>query len=59
MKQVFEKYHTFIAKKQSESAAKFVPVYAVLKPVFGLLKGNVNLVGDIVEPIRGKWDADV
>ncbi len=58
MDQVFEGHRTFTITKRGKAVAKLVPVDDVVRPVFGFLKGRINITGDIIASTEEKWDAD-
>jgi prevent-host-death family protein len=45
--------------KRGKPVAKLVPVDDIVEPIFGSLKGRVQINGDIVGPMADRWDADL
>lgn len=54
------KFHTeIVITKHGKPVAKLIPcTRAVDKPLFGYMKGSVEITGDIIEPIEDHWYAD-
>ena len=54
-----EKHLSLVITKQGTPIAKLVPIDEETKiNLFGVLKGTVNIKGNIVEPIDELWDAE-
>jgi antitoxin (DNA-binding transcriptional repressor) of toxin-antitoxin stability system len=47
-----------VVTKHGKPVAKLVPYLEKPPSVFGILKGSVTYVGDIVGPTGEAWDAD-
>ncbi|MBT7065892.1 MAG: type II toxin-antitoxin system Phd/YefM family antitoxin [Verrucomicrobia bacterium] len=59
MDQVHEQHRSFVVTKRGKPVAKLVPVdEESSRPVFGCLKGRVQIAGDIVAPTGESWNAD-
>ena len=43
--------------KRGRPIARLVPVEEAPATLFGVLHGSVTILGDIIEPIDGPWDA--
>lgn len=46
-----------VLTKDGEPVAEIVPFRKPRKPLFGAMKGEIQSLGDIVEPIDVDWDA--
>jgi prevent-host-death family protein len=46
-----------VITKRGKPVAKLVPHNAPQKSLFGVLKGRVEIIGDIISPIDVEWDA--
>ncbi len=44
--------------KRGRPVARLLPAEENVAPVFGRMKGTVEILGDIVAPTGEKWDAD-
>lgn len=59
MDKVQELHEEIIITKFGRPVAKLVPVEEEKeRPLFGCLKGSVEIKGDIVAPTGEKWNAD-
>jgi len=47
----------FVITKNGEPVADLVPHRATKPSAFGILKGKVEIVGDIMSPLDVEWDA--
>jgi prevent-host-death family protein len=45
--------------KRGKPVAKLVPVDDIVEPIFGSLKGHVQINGDIVGPMGEQWDTSL
>ncbi len=51
--------HTpIIVTKRGRPVAKLVPLDEETPSLFGCAKGSITVVGDIIEPIDVRWEAD-
>ena len=58
MDEVIATGETIIVTKDGEPVAQFGPPQAAEKPaLYGLLKGRIKIVGDIMSPLDVEWDA--
>ena len=46
-----------IITKRNKPIAQLVPIEEDKESLFGKMKGTVHILGDIVAPIDGVWDA--
>jgi prevent-host-death family protein len=46
-----------VITKRGKPVAELVPHQPVKRELFGLLKGRVEIVGDIISPIDVEWEA--
>jgi prevent-host-death family protein len=53
-----QKHETIVITKRGVPIAKLVPYEDKPPRVFGFLKNSVQIIGDIVEPIKEDWDAE-
>ena len=44
--------------KRGRPVARLVPAEEKLPPIFGRMKGTIEIVGDIVAPLDERWEAD-
>ena len=58
MDKVSENRTPIIITKRGIPVAKLVPIEEKAFDIFGCLKNNVTINGDIIEPIDEKWNAD-
>jgi prevent-host-death family protein len=59
MDRVAESREEIIITKRGKAVAKLVPLSPATKPeLFGYMKGSLEILGDIIEPIEVKWEAD-
>jgi prevent-host-death family protein len=58
MEQVKNQHRRFVITKRGKPVAQLVPIDDKPTPVFGFLKGHVQIKGDIVAPTGESWDAD-
>lgn len=59
MEEVRQHHRTVVITKRGKPVAKLVPVEKESpKPLFGFLKGQVSIKGDIVASTGEKWSAD-
>lgn len=58
MDEVASTGESILITKRGKAVAKLAPVGAKPKSLRGFLKGRVKSLGDIVRPIRVKWDAE-
>jgi prevent-host-death family protein len=47
-----------VITKRGKPVAKLVPVRPTSPPVFGRMKGTIEILGDIVGPTGEDWDAE-
>ncbi len=47
-----------VITKRGKPVARLVPCDEGPVPVHGFLKDTVTIVGDVISPVGGKWDAD-
>jgi prevent-host-death family protein len=47
-----------VITKRGKAVARLVPLESDLQPIWGRMKGTVEILGDIVGPIGEKWDAE-
>lgn len=45
-------------RKRNNPVAQLVPIEEKATSLFGAMKGTVQILGDIVTPIREEWEAD-
>jgi prevent-host-death family protein len=44
--------------KRGKAVARLVPIDDQAVDLFGYLKGEIEILGDIIEPLEDKWEAD-
>lgn len=52
---------SFLITKRGKPVARLVPAVAEEKPfrsLYGLTKGSMEILGDIVSPLPNEWEAD-
>lgn len=49
---------SIVVTKRGRPVARLSPVLARRKSAFGIMKGRIRILGDIVSPIDVAWDAD-
>jgi prevent-host-death family protein len=60
MDEVYLTHETVTITKRGKPVAKLVPVEEEPPaPLFGMLKGHVQIKGDIIAPTGEVWDADM
>lgn len=47
-----------VITKRGKPVAKLVPVDERPVDLFGYLSGELNIIGDVTEPVGERWDAD-
>jgi prevent-host-death family protein len=47
-----------VITKRGKAVARLVPLESDSQPIWGRMKGTVEILGDIVGPIGEKWDAE-
>lgn len=57
MDEVQETREEVVITKNGRPMAKLVPFTAKPKTLRGLLKDEIKILGDIVEPVDGEWEA--
>ncbi len=57
MDEVAASGESIIVTKHGKPVARLVPADAPPKSIFGALKGQVKIKGDIVSPLDVEWDA--
>lgn len=60
MDEVNRKHQAITITKHGRPVAKLIPLHAGHAPsgLFGSMKGQIHILGDIVAPLDEKWDAD-
>lgn len=56
--EVSKKKNSVIITKRGEPVAKLVPIKKKKASLFGIMKGTMHIVGDIIEPVGEEWDAN-
>ena len=56
--QVAQTRAEIVLTKHGRPVAKLVPVDETDQEVFGRLTGTVQVLGDIISPVKEAWDAD-
>lgn len=59
MDEVAESGDEIVITKNGKPVAKLAPYRERPKSLFGIDKGRIQILGDIIEPIDVEWDADV
>ena len=57
MNEVRDRGGEYIITKRGEPVAKLVPVSTERRPLLGSMKGTINVLGDIVNPLDEPWEA--
>lgn len=57
MDEVAASGETVIITKHGKPVARLMPTETRPKSIFGALKGQVRIVGDIISPLDVEWDA--
>jgi prevent-host-death family protein len=47
-----------VITKRGKAVARLVPLESDSQPIWGRMKGTVEILGDIVGPVGEKWDAE-
>ncbi len=58
MDEVAETGETIVITKNGRPVAQLGPVVERPKTLWGLHKGQIEIVGDIIEPIDVEWEAE-
>ena len=58
MDEVAESGDEIVITKNGRPVAKLAPYRERPKTLFGIDKGRIQILGDIIEPIGVKWDAE-
>lgn len=59
MDRVAERHETIVVTKRGKPLARLVPVEPTIRPaLFGYLRGQGEIKGDIVAPTGESWEAD-
>jgi len=56
--QVNKTHEVLVITKHGVPKAQLVPVSEKPKQLFGFMKGSARITGDILSPIKEKWNAD-
>lgn len=56
MDEVAETGKSIIITKNGKEVAKIVPVKPKVKSLYGLGKGKIKILGDIISPIDTEWE---
>ena len=59
MDEVAESGDEIVITKNGKPVAKLAPYRERPKSLFGIDKGRIQILGDIIEPIDVEWEADV
>ncbi len=59
MDEVAETGEELIITKNGKRVAKLVPCQELPKTLRGVSRGEIEIIGDIIEPIDVEWTADV
>ena len=57
MDEVAEKGEEYVVSKNGRPVARLVPYRRKPKSLFGIDKGKIEILGDIVEPLDVEWEA--
>lgn len=55
--QVAENGHAVVVTKRGKPVAQVVPIVRKPKRLFGAMKGQIKILGDIMSPLDVEWDA--
>ena len=62
MEQVQKTHSTFVITKRGKPVAQMIPIEenesSERKPLFGYMKGSINISGDILTPMDETWEAE-
>ena len=58
MDEVAETGESIVVTKNGQPVSRLVPYRSRPESLFGVLKGSVEIRGDIIEPIDVEWEAD-
>lgn len=58
MDEVAETGETIVITKRGKPVAELVPAKQRPKSLIGLHKGQIKILGDIIEPIDVEWEAE-
>lgn len=47
-----------VVTKRGKPVAKLCPIAPPLSPLWGCMKGRIEILGDIISPIDVEWDAE-
>ncbi|WP_448189113.1 type II toxin-antitoxin system Phd/YefM family antitoxin [Azospirillum sp. sgz301742] len=57
MDEVAENGESIVITKNGKPVAELVPAKKRPESLFGFMKGQIQIIGDIMEPIDVEWDA--
>lgn len=57
MDEVAAKGQAVVITKRGKPVAKLIPMKQKPGPIFGCMKGQVEILGDIISPLDVEWDA--
>lgn len=58
MDEVKDRHGDVVITKRGKPVARLVPYKETPVPVHGFMKNTITIIGNVISPVGGKWDAE-